>query len=379
MLFLFHTPVSTAYAMTRLKASFAMAGERVTGAISGVHLGFIDLEGRTPGDVPAGLGGVHRIPWRGVKLEPEGRKALMSVVREHGIRTVVGFDLRPGSPVHGAAREAGAKYVIAYFGAPMSSLNSGLKLFLKRLEIRMRSEVADRYVFESEAMRETGVRGRGIPVDKTVVVPLGVNLERFHPATGPRTLPPDLGIPDDRFVVVFSGHMERRKGVWVLVNAIQHLVEELGDRRFHLLVCGNEGDQAAPYLAQLEGREAQNHVTFAGYRNDMPDLMRNAHAGAIASTGWDSFTASSVEMMASGLPLIVSDLQGLSETVEHGASGFLFPAGDHRALSRHLIDLAGDRSLLETMSATARRRAERHFGEAIHVERLASALTFGAP
>jgi glycosyltransferase involved in cell wall biosynthesis len=379
MLFLFHTPVSTAYAMTRLKSTFAMAGARVTGAMSGVHFGFIDLEGRTSGDVPPGLGGVHRIPWRGRSLSPEGRETLQGAVRDHGIRTVVGFDLPPGSPVHGTARAAGAGHVVSYLGAPMSSLNSGLRLFLKRVEIRLRAEVADRYVFESEAMRETGVRGRGIPAERTVVVPLGVDLERFHPATGPRALPVDLGIPEDRVVVVFSGHMERRKGVWVLVNAIQYLVEELGDHRFHLLVCGNEGDQAAPYLSQLEGGEAQRHVTFAGYRKDMAEIMRNAHVGAIASTGWDSFTASSVEMMASGLPLLVSDLQGLSETVEDGVSGYLFPPGDHKAMSRRLADLANDRALLESMGTAARRRAERHFGEALHVERLAAALSFGSP
>jgi glycosyltransferase involved in cell wall biosynthesis len=378
MLFLFHTPVSTAYAMTRLKSTFAMAGARVTGAMSKVHFGFTDLEGRTPGDVPAGLGGVHRIPWGDLSLSQEGRERLMTVVREHGIRTLVGFDLRPENPVHGAAREAGVRHVVAYFGAPMSSPNSGLKLFLKRLEIRFRWKAADRYVFESEAMRESAVRGRGVPSERTVVVPLGVDLERYYPVTGSRMLPPDLGIPQDRFVVVFSGHVEPRKGVWVLVNAIQYLVEELGDRRFHLLVCGNEGDEAAPYHAQLEGGEAQNHVTFAGYREDMPDLMRNAHAGAIASTGWDSFTVSSVEMMASGLPLLVSDLQGLSETVEHGASGYLFPPGDHRALANYLRDLAGDRSLLEAMGVAARQRAERQFGEDLHVERLATALTFGA-
>ena len=84
-------------------------------------------------------------------------------------------------------------------------------------------------------------------------------------------------------------------------------------------------------------------------------------------------------MMASGLPVLVSDLQGLSETVEHGASGYLFPPGDHRALSRYLIDLAGDQSLLEAMGLAARQRAEGQFGEDLQVERLAAALTFGAP
>jgi len=60
---------------------------------------------------------------------------------------------------------------------------------------------------------------------------------------------------------------------------------------------------------------------FGGYRSDLDLLQRGCYAGVIASTGWDSFARSGLEMQASGLPVLVSDLRGLREVMEHDVSG----------------------------------------------------------
>ena len=143
-------------------------------------------------------------------------------------------------------------WIVSYWGAPMSSLNSGLKLLAKRVEVSLRRSKPDHFVFESEGMREAAVFGRGVPASRTSVVRLGVDLDRFRPAEDrPVPLPSELGIPDGRFVVFYSGHFEPRKGVQVIVDAARHLVEKLDDRRFHFLLCGNKGNEADPYRRRL--------------------------------------------------------------------------------------------------------------------------------
>ena len=57
--------------------------------------------------------------------------------------------------------------------------------------------------------------------------------------------------------------------------------------------------------------------------DDLSRIFPCCYAGVIASTGWDSFTVSSLEMASSGLPLVVSNLQGLSESIEADVTGFL--------------------------------------------------------
>ena len=127
-------------------------------------------------------------------------------------------------------------------------------------------------------------------------------------------------------------------------------------------------------MEMLDGLSAVNHVTFGGYRSDIPLLMQSSTIGVLASTGWDSFTMSSVEMMASGLPLVVSRLQGLAETIEDGVNGFFFKPGDAHELSQCIHGLLTDRERCELFSKASRSRAEKLFSKDTQVKGLAALL-----
>jgi len=120
--------------------------------------------------------------------------------------------------------------------------------------------------------------------------------------------------------------------------------------------------------------EAAEHVTFGGYRRDVDKLLRSATIGVIASTGWDSFTMSALEMAASGLPLVVSDLQGLSETVEHGVTGFKFTVGESKELASKLETLLSNTETLMAMSLASRHRVEQRFGSEQQLNGLCESL-----
>ena len=70
-----------------------------------------------------------------------------------------------------------------------------------------------------------------------------------------------------------------------------------------------------------------------------------------------------VEAGACGTPSLASDSPGLRDSVQHGRTGFLVPHGDPRALADRMLELAGDRSLVERLGAEARRFAEAHSWE----------------
>src|SRR5690606_30147756 len=116
-------------------------------------------------------------------------------------------------------------------------------------------------------------------------------------------------------------------------------------------------------------------VTFAGYRNDIADLMRSSFVGDIASTGWDSFTMSSVEMMAPGLPLIVSNLQALSETTIDNVTGFCITPGDYRELAERIGILSTSPTLAKDFSSAARLRAVNRFSRERQVTDIAALLS----
>ncbi len=300
---------------------------------------------------------------------------LKSFIEKNNIQQALAFDLSYPADILPVLHSTGVSHIISYWGASMSSLNSGLKLAYKKLEWILRRNKPHQFIFESEAMRLTATKGRGIPHNKTYVVPLGVDTNKFFPAYQQDYYAHDeLGISRNRKIVFYSGHMEERKGVRIIIQAAIELIDRQCNKDVHFVICGNKNNEADPYKAILKDTLANEHVTFAGYRNDIAELMRSSTVGVIASTGWDSFTMSSVEMMASGLPLIVSNLQGLGETIAHNVNGFHITPGDFNALANNIATLIRDPILAREFSTQSRLRAETLFSQKIQTLAIAKIL-----
>ena len=295
-------------------------------------------------------------------LDRASHSQLATLITNNNIATVLAFDLGFPSAVIGTLKKAGVKHIISYWGASMSSINSGFKLLLKKLECLLTTNKPDTFIFESEAMRNTATHGRGIRESATDIIYLGVDTHKFSPNYDRDNYAHSIfNIPENRKIVFYSGHMEERKGVRVITQAAIHLVDELDFKDVHFVICGNKNNEADTYEKLLHNKKARDHVTFAGYRLDIPELMRGSYVGVIASTGWDSFTMSSIEMMASGLPLIVSNLQGLCETIEPDKNGFLISPGDYGALAENIKKLIKNTTLANQFSIASRARAEQLF------------------
>lgn len=246
---------------------------------------------------------------------------------------------------------------------------------LKRLQTWLTHSRPDHFVFESEAMRRTGVVNLGIPELETSVIPIGADVKRFARGRDDGYCSRTFGFPPSRRVIAYSGHFEERKGVGVLARAAIELVDRRGRRDVQFLLAGNRNsDESAPYQALVEGKLASEHVTFAGYRSDLPAVFSSAHMGCIASTGWDSFTVSAIEMQAAGLPVIVSALQGLPEAIIPGETGLTFRPGDHVALADTIEQLLDDPARHQMMAYAAARYASRHCTSEINEARLGEVI-----
>lgn len=307
--------------------------------------------------------------------DPKDMAVLSRFIDSHHIDVVFAFDLNYPSRVIDAIRQVRVSKVIAYWGAPISSVNSGVKLWIKKMEWYIRKNKPDYFVFESEAMRMTAISGRGIPPKNTKVIYLGADTDKYIPANGKDYIYDAFGLQKERSIIFYSGHMEERKGVHVIIRAAIELVDFRHVSNIHFVLCGNRVGEERRFLKMLDGTKAAGHVTFGGYRDDMPELMRSSTVGVIASTGWDSFTMSSIEMMASGLPLVVSRLQGLSETVEENVNGLYFEPGDYMSLSSCITDLIDNEEKLKKFAGASRSRALEKFSRIRQIEKLSELLS----
>jgi glycosyltransferase involved in cell wall biosynthesis len=373
VLLLFHCGSNTGYAIAPLERAFHRAALALAGDSGTVHYAYRSLERGRPVHLADQRVDVTRVDY--LKLSLEESQGFIEWVRERRIDLVLGFDLPVRAAVLDALNEAGGPTVVSYWGAAISDVFPWYLRPLRRLQYLTSRNRPHFFIFESEGMRRGAILGAAIPRDRTAICRLGVDMTKFRrDDTDEDYAYVEFGIPQDRQIVFFSGHMEQRKGVDVLIRAFCRLLTQFGRRDLHLLLLGNQGDDEGRLVAHIPHPALRDHITFGGYRTDIARIHHSVSVGVIPSTGWDSFTMSAVELAASSIPLVVSDLPGLREAVVLGETGLLFPAGDDAALASCIDRLVSDPNLRVSLGAAARLRASEQFSVETQTDTISALL-----
>ncbi len=191
------------------------------------------------------------------------------------------------------------------------------------------------------------------------IIPNGVDLRRFR-----GDAPPIERYLDGRPNILFVGRWEKRKGLSYLIRAYELVRREFPEAR--LLVAGPEGRHGRAYRSYAE-KHGLRGIEFIGRVSD-EDLPRYYAACDIfcaPSISGESFGIVLPEAMASGKPVVTTDIEGYRQVVGHGESGLLVPPRDERALAgalRHLLQNPGERARL---GANGRRAAQQYAWERV--------------
>lgn len=197
------------------------------------------------------------------------------------------------------------------------------------------------------------------------VVHNAADCERFAPgrwrAEGAE-LRRSFGFGPDELVYLFLGTGYRRKGLSVLLRAFARYLERARELvpnqapAARLAVVGYDSGRARYETLARELGVAQR-VHFAGGRRD-PQVCFAAADVYVLPTFYDPFAASTVEALASGLPVITTSNNGGSERVEEVRTGSIVPAGDAEALAQRLM-FWSDRARIAQAAGLARAEALR--------------------
>lgn len=103
-----------------------------------------------------------------------------------------------------------------------------------------------------------------------------------------------------------------------------------------------------------------DRVRFLGQRGDVAARLAGSQA-YVLSSNWEGFPRSILEAMRAGLPVVASDVAGVSEAVENGVTGFVVPRGDSEAWRLRLEQLLTDPALRARLGASGRVRYEQRF------------------
>jgi glycosyltransferase involved in cell wall biosynthesis len=230
---------------------------------------------------------------------------------------------------------------------------------------------SDRELYQSEEDLGWARRLRLVDGRKGRLLGNGTDTARFAPGAVPSrrvlALRRELGIGDDAIVVGCVGRLVAEKGYRELFEAARRLRSR--DPRVVLLVVGGPDPDKPDALSEHELQAPSGTVIFAGWRDDVRDLLAAMDVFVLAS--WrEGLPRSAVEAAAMGKPMVLSSIRGCREVVRDGIEGFLVPRRDPTALTAAIERLTDDRELRERMGAAARRRAVERFDEARVADRL---------
>lgn len=248
-----------------------------------------------------------------------------------------------------AARRAGVRPVVS--GIRVAERRCRWHLWADRLTAGM----VDRYVCVSEAVARFSADRARLPAKKLVVIPNGIDSDRY-PAKRAADLEP-CGVRPGRRVVTYVGRLDRQKGVRWLVRTARCWLDRLPD--CDLLLVGKGPDR--PVLERLCAQHGiSDRVRFAGWRPDVPEILAASELLVLPSL-WEGMPNIVLEAMASRLPVLATDVEGVRELLGTGADAQTVRYGDTQTLADKMVTLMSDRDGAAELGTGNRLRVQREF------------------
>jgi phosphatidylinositol alpha-mannosyltransferase len=193
------------------------------------------------------------------------------------------------------------------------------------------------------------------------VIPNGVDLDLYRPG-----LAPIRHLRDENVNILFVGRLEKRKGLGDLLRAYRAMVTRVP--RSRLIIVGD-----GPLRGRVESYAARHHlpnVVMAGYVPETvkPRYYNSADIFCAPATGAESFGIVLLEALASGLPVIATEVPGYMSVLEPGKDSITVPPKNWRELAASLVILARDSELRRRLADYAQQKATRYSWERVASE-----------
>jgi glycosyltransferase involved in cell wall biosynthesis len=188
--------------------------------------------------------------------------------------------------------------------------------------------------------------------DRLHVVHCGVDVQEFarreHRGPGSRLL--------------FVGRLAAVKGLAVLIDALAHLRAKHAE--LELTIVG-DGPERAALEARVRSAGVADHVRFTGYRSqaEVREHLERSDLFVLPSFA-EGVPVVLMEAMAAGVPVVATNVAGVSELVEDGVNGILVRPGDAEVLARRIALLLDDPNLRARLGRAGREKVAREFDQA---------------
>ncbi|TCI46220.1 glycosyltransferase family 1 protein [Exiguobacterium sp. SH3S2] len=193
---------------------------------------------------------------------------------------------------------------------------------------------------------------------------VGINIEEIKKnETDTSQKRKELGVPDDAFLVLSIGELNRNKNHKVIIRAISRL----NNPKIYYVICGKGGLE--PSLKKLiKSLNITENVKILGHRNDVHEILQTSNAFAFPSFR-EGLPVAIMEAMAHGVPVVCSDIRGNSDLISHNTNGYLVPPKDIGGFMNSIDKIyKNEDGMNDLFSSESKQKIERFSNEVIKEE-----------
>jgi sugar transferase (PEP-CTERM/EpsH1 system associated) len=227
-----------------------------------------------------------------------------------------------------------------------------------------------RFVTVSTDLKNWLVDDVGVPEGKVVQIINGVDTDRFKPASDKAAAKTAIGMAPDSFVIGTVGRLDPVKDHQTLIRAFADLItnktsitsktsKTIETDKTNLLIVGS-GPEESNLRKLVSDLGIADRVYFMGERKDIPEILQAMDVFVLPSIA-EGISNTILEAMASGLPVVATDVGGNTEMVVDGKTGAIFGSGDYVHLSALLLEYATAPKIMDAQGRSARERIEERF------------------
>ncbi len=251
--------------------------------------------------------------------------------------------------------------IVATIHATEAGRNSGIhdeqQRYINDTEWMLTYEAAE-VVVNSNYMKNELQRLFGLPYDKINVIPNGVNLNLFNGIERDYSFRRKYAMDNEK-IILFMGRLVYEKGIQHLISAMPKILEGYHDSK--LVICG-KGGMEDELRNQVKAMGIDNKVYFAGYMKgkDVQRMYKAADVAVFPST-YEPFGIVALEAMLSEKPIVVSDIGGLNEIVDHKKNGMKAYCGNPNSIADSILEVLYDHKLCADITRVAKNKVRNEY------------------
>jgi glycosyltransferase involved in cell wall biosynthesis len=197
----------------------------------------------------------------------------------------------------------------------------------------------------------------GFPYKKMVVIFEGVDVDAFCPGSDWKKIRKEFDIPFDMPIIGSISRIVEGKGHEDFIAAASLVLKEFPQASF-LIVGDGEESRMQKLLDQARSLGIQDKVIFTGWRKDTTDILNAIDIFVHCPNLWrEGMGIATLEALACGKPVVITDNWGLSDTTQDGYNGFSEPIGAIDQIADKILVLLKDKDLRTRMGLNSRVRA----------------------